>query len=57
MTPVRDSEAGSGDVADLEGGEVGVGLFDGFGVRLALGVLGERPVDEVPLTNGEPTDV
>ncbi|GAA3650688.1 hypothetical protein GCM10022420_027850 [Streptomyces iranensis] len=26
-------------------GEVGVGLLDGFGVRLALGVLGERPVD------------
>ncbi|MEU0970799.1 hypothetical protein ABZ357_37320 [Streptomyces sp. NPDC005917] len=22
-----------------------MGLFDGFGVRLALGVLGERPVD------------
>ncbi len=39
------SRAGSGDFADLEGGEVGVGLFDGFGVCLALGMLGERPVD------------
>jgi hypothetical protein len=28
----------------LEGGEVGVSLLDGFGVCLALGVFGERPV-------------
>ncbi|MEV5089409.1 hypothetical protein AB0N18_16090 [Streptomyces griseoincarnatus] len=27
---------GSGDFADLEGGEIGVSLFDGFGVCLAL---------------------
>lgn len=26
-------------------GEVDVGLFESFGVRLALGLLGERPVD------------
>lgn len=36
---------GAGDLAVLEGGEVGVGLFDGFWVRLVLGVFGERPVD------------
>ena len=29
----------------LEGGEVGAGLVDGFGVRLRLVVLGKRPVD------------
>jgi hypothetical protein len=34
-----------GDRSVVHGGEVGVGLFDGFGVRLALGVFGERPVD------------
>ncbi|HEY9504942.1 MAG TPA: hypothetical protein VIQ27_03125, partial [Gemmatimonadales bacterium] len=28
-----------------QGGEVGVGLLDGFGVRLVLGVLGQCPVD------------
>ncbi|MFE2494159.1 hypothetical protein ACFXKS_39350 [Streptomyces scopuliridis] len=32
-------------VAAGQGGEVGVGLLDGFGVRLVLGVLGQRPVD------------
>jgi hypothetical protein len=31
--------------AGLERGEVGVGLFDGFGVRLPLLMLGERSVD------------
>jgi hypothetical protein len=34
-----------GDRSVVHGGEVGVGLFDAFGVRLALGVFGERPVD------------
>jgi hypothetical protein len=29
----------------LEGGEVGVCLVDGLGVRLRLLVLGKRPVD------------
>ena len=29
----------------LEGGEVGVGLVDGLGVRLRFVVLGKRPVD------------
>nr|WP_240450449.1 hypothetical protein [Streptomyces sp. 11-1-2] len=33
------------DLSGLEGGEVGVCLGDGFGVCLALGVLGECPVD------------
>jgi hypothetical protein len=33
------------NLAACEGGEVVVRLGDGFGVRLALGVLGERPVD------------
>ncbi|MFE5399283.1 alpha/beta fold hydrolase [Streptomyces sp. NPDC056568] len=37
--------AGRGDPADLKGSGAGMGLFDGFGVHLALGVLGERPVD------------
>jgi hypothetical protein len=34
-----------GDRSVVHGGEVGVGLFDGFGICLALGVAGERPVD------------
>jgi hypothetical protein len=33
------------DRSVVHGGEVGVGLLDGFGVRLALGVFGECPVD------------
>ncbi|GAA3500912.1 hypothetical protein GCM10019016_080190 [Streptomyces prasinosporus] len=31
-----------GEFADLEGGEVGVGLIDGFGVCLALGVIARQ---------------
>ncbi|GAA1126708.1 hypothetical protein GCM10009663_76140 [Kitasatospora arboriphila] len=42
---VRAGATGFGDFAVLEGDEVGVGLFDGIRVRLALGVLGQRPVD------------
>lgn len=34
-----------GNVPGLQGGEDGVRGLDGFGVRLALGVFGERPVD------------
>jgi hypothetical protein len=34
-----------GDRSVVNGGEVGVGLFDGLGICLALGVVGERPVD------------
>ncbi|MGW2426441.1 hypothetical protein ACWC0C_45930 [Streptomyces sp. NPDC001709] len=45
VTLGQGSGAGSGDFAGLEGVEVGLGLSDGFGICLALGVLGERPVD------------
>ena len=34
-----------GDRSVVHRGEVGVCGLDGFGGRLALGVLGERPVD------------
>ncbi|WP_181970454.1 hypothetical protein [Kitasatospora xanthocidica] len=47
-------------MADLEDGEGDVGLFDGFGAHLALGVLGRRPVDArdggvppLPLAGGD----
>ncbi|WP_461006628.1 hypothetical protein [Streptomyces capparidis] len=48
------SGRGRGDVWGREVGEVGAGVLNGFGVRLAFGVFGEHPVDAVPRERVEP---